>query len=162
MTTAQPQAKKTNWALYIGSGCLGLVVVCCVLPGGGYFGGNAVLKSKVESQIDTFIEAGHRRDGAAMYGTLAPEFRARSSPEMLSSGVSSCAGLSTYTSYDVHVEADHPFDDFLITQVTFHTPTGDIDGSFGIENEREGPQVWNYSEYGGGQAYGTCNLRTGY
>jgi hypothetical protein len=149
-------AKKPKWPIFVGVGCLALVVVCCVLPVGGYFTGNSMLESTAKDTADRFIEAGHRRDSAAVHGMLAGYYAYDATPEGIAAGIPNCPGLSTYTSYDLEVTMlDHPFDNFVSVDVTYHTPTGDVQGSIGID---DGEQVSLYSERGPTLSYGTCDL----
>ncbi len=158
---AAPPKKKTNWALIGGVGCLGLLVVCCICPVTGFFAGNANAKSQAEETVQEIAEAGRANDANRLYDMLDSLARMSAERERFPQAVSRCTGLTTNTSVTVNdVAIDHPFDDFIIVDVTWQTPAGPIDGSIGLERESDGYEIGTYSESDPSHGYGYCNLRT--
>jgi hypothetical protein len=145
--------KKVNWALYVGGGCLVLLVICCVVPVGGFFG---MLSSKATETAERFIDAGHRRDTATMQGMLRGYYSYDITPDAIAAGLPRCPGITSYTSYELEVRMlDHPFDDFVSVAVTYQTPNGPIEASIGID---DGDHVSLYSEHGANLSFGDCDL----
>jgi hypothetical protein len=153
--------KKTNWALIGGVGCLSLVVVCCVFPVGGFFGGNAIASGDVEDAVTDFAAAGRAQNADGVYAMLDSYSRSNVDRARLPEAMSRCTGLTTNTSVTiVDTSIDHPFDNFMIASVRYETPTGPIEGSIGIEREDDGFKIGTYSEHSPAQGYGYCTLRT--
>lgn len=160
---AGPPKKKTNWALIGGIGCLSLVVVCCVVPVGGFFAGNASAKSRAEDAVADIAAAGRANDADRVYGMLDSWAQSSADRTRFPEAMSRCTGLTTNTSVTVDdVRIDHPFDDFILVEVTYQTPSGPIGGSFGLENESDGYKIGTYSEDDPTHGYGHCTLRTPY
>lgn len=153
-----PAKKKTNWAMIGGIGCLSLVVVCCVVPTGGFFAGTASAKSDAEETVNEIAEIGRARDATRMHAMLDSYARTSVDAAQMPEMMARCTGLTTHTAVTVgDIEIDHPFDDFVIVEVTWQTPTGAIPGSIGLERGDDGFLLGTYHEDVPGQAYGTCD-----
>lgn len=160
---AGPPKKKTNWALIGGVGCLSLVVVCCILPIGGFFAGNANAKSNAEDAVEDIAAAGRARDADRLYALLDNYARSSTDRARFPEAMNNCVGLTTNTAVTIDdVRIDHPFDDFIIARVTYQTPTGPIEGSIGLESEGGGYKIGTYHATNPAQDYGRCSLRTPY
>jgi len=152
--------KKTNWALIGGGGCLGLSVVCCVLPVGGSFGGNAVARGDVEDAVAELAAAGRAQDADAVYGMLDSYSRTSVDRARLPEAMGRCPGLTTNTSVTVvRTTIDHPFDDFMIATVRYETPTGPVEGSIGVQREGGELKIGTYREDTSSGSF-ACSLRT--
>lgn len=153
--------KKTNWALIGGVGCLSLVVVCCVLPVGGFFGGNAVAAGDIEDTVGELAAFGRAQNADGVYGMLDYYRRTSTDRARFPEAMSRCPGLTTNTSVTVvSTTIDHPLDGFMIASVRYETPTGPVEGSVGIQREDGGFKIGTYSEVTPGHGYTHCSLRT--
>lgn len=159
-----PPKKKTNWALIGGVGCLGVLVVCCVFPVGGFFIGNSSAKGDAEDTVSEIAEIGRQRDANRLYSMLDSYSRTSVDVAQMPEAIGRCVGLSTNTSVTVEdFEIDHPFDDFVLVRVRYETPTGSIPASIGLERESDGYRLATYHEDVPGQRYGACDpTRTPY
>jgi hypothetical protein len=157
---AGPPKKKTNWLLWVGVGCLSLTIICCVVPVSGFFIGNASAKSDAEEFVGDFAAAGRQRDTTRLYEMLDYYYRSSTDATRLGEALPRCTGLSTSTSVEiVDITVDHPFDDFMLVDVRYQTPTGPVEADIGVSRENGELRIGTYDETNPAQGYGYCNLR---
>lgn len=136
---ASPAAPKKGppWLLIGGVGCLGALVVCCCLPIGGFFGGNAMVERDVRAAVESWLASVRAGDLATAHANTDSYYRMSNTVSDLTRDLASCPALLTHTSVTIEeVDIDMPLDDFVIVRSTLQDPVrGAYVVSMGMERE---------------------------